>query len=184
MIKCLYPWRSLFFSIRVLCLCSRFCFSHVHFILRIFTASVCVLSHFCSNPSFLGADMSNPLTRSGSLTGRPGHTLYLLVIVCQILDGLFHSLSITLLFRPSATLFCSPLRKCVVYRLPSVCLYGSLAASKLQLRASNLHFHTSFCLLVSHKQIVAPLVSHPIQSHLPLPILVIIDLPYRTKNGK
>lgn len=54
-------------------------------------------------------------------------------------------------FRPSATLFRPPLRKCVVYRLPSVCLYGPLAASKLNLCASNLQFHTPLCLLVSHK---------------------------------
>ena len=139
MIKCLlYPWRSLIFSIPVLRLSYCFCFSHVHFILRIFT-EVCVFSYFCSNPSFLSADMSNPLNHSGSLTARPRHlaTLFISIpvfIVCHILDGLFHSFSITLLFCPSAKFFRPPLRKCVVYRLPTVCLYGPLAASQPNLR--------------------------------------------------
>ncbi len=94
---------------------------------------VCVLSYFCSNPSFLGADRGHSL--------RVLATLFVSIpvfIVCHILDGPFHSLSITLLFVLRLHSFRPPLRKCVVYRLPSVCLYGPLVASQPNLCASNL----------------------------------------------
>jgi len=84
---------------------------------------VCVLSNFCSNPLLSRRGYVKPV-HSGSLTAPPRHALYL--------HSRFHRLSNSrrtlpllldhTLFRPSATLLHPPLRKCVVYRSPSVCL--------------------------------------------------------------
>jgi hypothetical protein len=79
----------------------------------------------------------------------------------SILDGLFHSLSITLLFTCSATtLFRPPLRRRVLCRsrlLSSVCFYGLSAPFKLNLCASNKQFRTFF---VSMSQINRNLSFH------------------------
>ena len=142
----------------------------------------------CCPISVLTPSFSSRICQTRALTW--GRSLRLLATLFISIPSRFHRLSNSRRtiplpldhspFRPSVTLLRPPLRKCVVYRLPSVCLYGPLAAPKLNLCASNLQFHTPLCLLVSHKQIVASLGSHLI----PLSIPVIIDLPYRTKNEK
>ena len=82
----------------------------------------CVLfSHFCSNPFLLSARVCAKPTRS---LGRSLHVLATLFLslwplsffaLMSILDGLFHSLSITLLFTCSATTLFRPLpRRCVL----------------------------------------------------------------------
>ena len=138
---------------------------------------VCVLSYFCSKPSFLGADVKRAQSLGRSL--RVLATLFIpipIFIVCHILDGLFHSLSITLLFVFWLHSFVRPLRKCVVYRLPSICLSMAHLPRPNPTFAHLIYSHTPFCLLVSHNK--SYLLWRPI-----IPV-IIVDLPYRTKNGK
>lgn len=176
-IKCLYPWRSLNFLYSCSAsLLPSLLLSCAFYLTHIYCKSVCCPISVRFSPSFFGANTSNPLTHSLGRSLCFLATLFIsfipVFIVCQFLDGLFHSLSITLFFRPLATFFRPPLRKSVVYRSPSVCLYGPTCRVQT-LCASNLHFHTFFCLLVSHKQIVASLTSCPT-----LPIRFLLLLTY------
>lgn len=91
-IKCRYPWRSLSFFFP-----SLFCVSvllvsvsfHAHYILRIFTARLCVCSLFTS--------LSFPSSRVQSSPHSLCVPFYFAHHV-KILDGLFRSLSITFFF--------------------------------------------------------------------------------------
>jgi len=92
------------------------------YLTHIYCKSVCCPISVLTPP--FSAWLSNALNHSGSLTARPRHTLYP--------HPRFHRLSYSRRtlplpldhspFRPSSTLFRPPLRKCVVYRLPSICL--------------------------------------------------------------
>jgi hypothetical protein len=142
--------------------------SHVHFYLTNIYYKGCVLSsNFCFNPFlYQRVYVPNPFTPSVTHY-TPCHTRFCPIgllsffALMSILDGLFHSLSITLFFTCSATtLSRPPLRRCVHCQsrlLSSVCFYGLPAPFKLNLCASNKQFRTFF---VSMSQINRNLSFH------------------------
>lgn len=96
---------------------------------------VCVLSYFCSSPSFLGADMSNALKHSwvahcmSSPHSLSPSSFSSFVIFSTDSSTPSRSLSFFVLQLHSFVhLFVNVLS--IVYRLPFVCLYGPLAASQ------------------------------------------------------
>ena len=138
------------------------------FILRIFTTKVVCCPPISVSVRFsISACMCQTHSLTRSLTTRPCHTRFCVFgllsffALMSILDGLFHSLSITLFFTCSATtLFRPPLRRCVLCQsrlLSSVCFYGLPAPFKLNLCASNKQFRTFF---VSMSQINRNLSFH------------------------
>ena len=131
------------------------------------------------SPSFLDADNVKPahsLCRSLRFLATLFISFIPVFIVCQILDGLFHSLSITLFF----VLW---LRSFIHLFVNVLSIDRHLSVSMAPRAASKPFAHLTYIFILSfvfwcHKQIVASLTSRPT-----LPIPVIIDLPYRTTNG-
>jgi hypothetical protein len=100
---------------------------------------------------FIGADMSNRLALSVARWASLPHSLspsITIFVYCQILDGLFHSLSITVLSLPLVALFPPASRKiCSLIGpdyLPSVCL--CLMAPLLCSDSTFAHLTTNFVL--------------------------------------